>query len=146
MKSCSRSSSRKSRFRFTKKALEQSQGQLVYFLRLGVANVRAQRYERAREVFTTSLQRYPDNANLYFLLGYAARAEGQYDQAVAAFRQALKLQPDNPGRACESRLHCESTWTERRSRTPVKARDRARSKRVSLVSRSRAVVGEVEEI
>jgi len=29
-------------------------------------------------------------------LGYAARAEGQYDQAVAAFQKVLKLQPDNP--------------------------------------------------
>ncbi len=37
---------------FYEKALEQSQGQLVYFLRLGVANVRGQRYDRAREVFT----------------------------------------------------------------------------------------------
>ena len=81
---------------FYEKALEQAQGQLVYFLRLGVANVRGQRYERAREVFTQALQRYPDNPNLYFLLGYTGRAEGQYDQAVAAFKQALKLQPDNP--------------------------------------------------
>src|ERR1051325_9671655 len=80
---------------FYEKALEQSQGQLVYFLRLGVANVRGQHYDRAREVFTKALERYPNNPNLYFLLGYAGRAEGQYDQAVTAFQQALKLQPDN---------------------------------------------------
>src|SRR6185503_16977967 len=33
---------------FYERALEQAQGQLVYFVRLGVANVRGQRYERAR--------------------------------------------------------------------------------------------------
>ena len=81
---------------FYEQALDQSKGQLVYYLRLGVANVRGQRYERAREIFTRALERYPDNSNLYFLLGYAARAEGQYDQAVAAFQKVLKLQPDNP--------------------------------------------------
>ena len=81
---------------FYERALEQSQGQLIYFLRLGVAYVRGQQYTRAREVFTTALQRHPENANLYFLLGYAGRAEGQYDESVAAFKHALKLQPDNP--------------------------------------------------
>lgn len=81
---------------FYERALEQSKGQLVYYLRLGVANVRGQRYERAREVFTRALERYPENSNLYFLLGYTARAEGQYDQAVAAFQKVLKLQPENP--------------------------------------------------
>ena len=81
---------------FYERAFEQAQGQLVYFLRLGVANVRGQRYERAREVFTQALKRYPDNANLYFLLGYTGRAEGQYDEAVANFKHALRLQPDNP--------------------------------------------------
>jgi tetratricopeptide (TPR) repeat protein len=80
---------------FYEKALEQSQGQLVYHLRLGVANIRGRRYERAREVFTRAVERYPGDANLYFLLGYSARAVGQYDQAVAAFQQTLKLQPDN---------------------------------------------------
>jgi len=81
---------------FYERALEQSQGQLIYFLRLGVAYVRGQQYTRAREVFTQALQQHPENVNLYFLLGYAGRAEGQYDQAVAAFKHALKLQPDNP--------------------------------------------------
>ena len=80
---------------FYERALDQSKGQLVYYLRLGVANVRGQRYERAREIFTRALEHYPDNSNLYFLLGYAARAEGQYDHAVAAFQKVLKLQPDN---------------------------------------------------
>lgn len=80
---------------FYELALEQDRTRLVYFLRLGVANVRGQRYERAREVFTQALERFPDNPNLYFLLGYTGRAEGQYDQAVAAFRHALRLQPDN---------------------------------------------------
>ena len=80
---------------FYELALEQDRTRLVYFLRLGVANVRGQRYERAREVFNEALERFPDNPNLYFLLGYTGRAEGQYDQAVAAFRQALRLQPDN---------------------------------------------------
>ena len=75
---------------FYEKALEQSQGQLVYHLRLGVANIRGQRYERAREVFTKAVERYPDNPNLYFLLGYSARAVGQYDQAVAAFQSGFE--------------------------------------------------------
>jgi Flp pilus assembly protein TadD len=81
---------------FYERALEQSKGQLVYYLRLGVANVRGQRYPQAREIFTRALEKYPDNSNLYFLLGYAARAEGQYDQAVTAFQKVLQLQPDNP--------------------------------------------------
>jgi Flp pilus assembly protein TadD len=81
---------------FYERALAQDASKLVYFVRLGVANVRGQRYERAREVFTLALERFPENANLYFLLGYTGRAEGQYDLAVAAFRHALRLQPDNP--------------------------------------------------
>ena len=81
---------------FYERALEQSQGQLIYFLRLGVANLRSKRYDRASQVFTDAIKRFPDNANLYFLLGYAGRAGGQYDQAVEAFRAALKLEPDNP--------------------------------------------------
>jgi Flp pilus assembly protein TadD len=76
---------------FYQRALDQSKGDLVYHLRLGVANVRGQRYQQAREIFTRALEKFPDNANLYFLLGYAARAEGQYDQAVAAFQKVVKL-------------------------------------------------------
>jgi len=72
------------------------QEKLVYQLRLGVANVRAQRYDKAREIFSHALERFPNNANLYFLLGYSARAEGQYDAAVSAFREVLRLEPDNP--------------------------------------------------
>src|SRR6185436_12584261 len=45
---------------FYEHALEQSQGQLVYYLRLGVANIRAQRYGQARTVFTKALDHYPD--------------------------------------------------------------------------------------
>jgi hypothetical protein len=32
-----------------------------------VANVRGQRYDRAREIFTDAIKRFPNNANLYFL-------------------------------------------------------------------------------
>jgi Flp pilus assembly protein TadD len=81
---------------FYEHALAQSRGQLVYYLRLGVAHIRAQHYAQAREVFTKAVEHYPSDANLYFLLGYTNRADGNYDQAVTAFRTALKLQPDNP--------------------------------------------------
>jgi tetratricopeptide (TPR) repeat protein len=43
---------------FYERALDQSKGQLVYHLRLGVANVRGQRYERAREIFTRALEKF----------------------------------------------------------------------------------------
>jgi tetratricopeptide (TPR) repeat protein len=80
---------------FYERAVAQD-SKLLYYIRLGVANFRAQHYAKARETFNAGLVRFPDNANLYFLLGYVARAEGQYDDAVTAFKRALQMQPDNP--------------------------------------------------
>ncbi len=81
---------------YYEQSLKEDPSKLLYYIRLGVANFRSQRYPNAREIFARGLVRFPDNANLYFLLGYASRAEGLYDDAVSAFVNALKLQPDNP--------------------------------------------------
>ena len=88
---------------------------------------------------------YPDNANLYFLLGYAGRAEGQYDQAVAAFRKALKLQPDNPDALANlgyiASQRGENVEAERLLRRAINS-----IQKISVVSRSRTLAGEVEAI
>jgi tetratricopeptide (TPR) repeat protein len=38
---------------------------------------------------------FPRLAEIQYLIGYAARGEGLYDDAIAAFRRALDAQPDN---------------------------------------------------
>jgi tetratricopeptide (TPR) repeat protein len=80
---------------FYERAVAQDPSKLVYYMRLGVADFLSQRYSAASEVCISALKRFPDNARLLFLLGYTARAQGQYDDAISAFRRALTLEPDN---------------------------------------------------
>jgi tetratricopeptide (TPR) repeat protein len=53
-----------------------------------VINRRAKPFERA-------LARFPENGLLYYFVGYAQRAEGQFDAALKSFQRSIELQPDN---------------------------------------------------
>ncbi len=47
----------------------------------------------AREYAARAAQSAPNDAQLWFLLGYAARLDGKYGQSADAYRQGLRLQP-----------------------------------------------------
>src|SRR6185369_14733582 len=73
----------------------ESPGEPIYQIRLGVAHFRGRAYAKAAETFRAALVRFPDSPVIYYLLGYTARAEGLYAEAVKAFARSLELQPDN---------------------------------------------------
>jgi len=80
---------------FYQRALAQDATKLAYYIRLGVSQFRNQDYPASRATLTQAIARFPDNANLYYLIGYAARAEGLYDEAIDYFNRSLKVQPGN---------------------------------------------------
>lgn len=80
---------------YYEQAARQDTTKLLYHVRLGVAHFRSQQYPAARAAFALALKHFPDNPTLYYLTGYAARAEGLYDEAIVSFNRSLALQPDN---------------------------------------------------
>src|SRR5262249_29861761 len=80
---------------FYEKAVGQDSGNILYRVHLGISQVRAGHYLEARSAFADAVKLSPNDGSLYYLLGYAARAEGQFDLAKTAFQRSLELQPDN---------------------------------------------------
>ncbi len=64
---------------------------LVY--NLGLALLRLERFDQAVDHCRTGLQRHPDNAKLYHLLGTALSKLRQTDAAAVAWRRAVSLAP-----------------------------------------------------
>src|SRR5437879_693969 len=56
--------------------------------------MRNQEFARALELLRSALQAYPENAELWAMQGAAYSGEGQKKQALASFRNALKISPD----------------------------------------------------
>lgn len=81
---------------FYEKAVAGAAENALYQMRLGVAYFRVQRYNQARAIFTKLAEKSPKDFNLNYLKGYSARAEGLYDEAIAAFEKALTISPNNP--------------------------------------------------
>jgi tetratricopeptide (TPR) repeat protein len=68
---------------------------------------RAQFYERAMVHIRDALQRDPDSARVHYLHGQALAGLGRYQEADAAFRQALEM---HPGYADEIEIDREQAW------------------------------------
>lgn len=62
-------------------------------LGLGLLALRAERYEDARGLFSEALDREPDNADAWALLGAALVALGRPTDAIAAIERALEVGP-----------------------------------------------------
>lgn len=57
----------------------------------------AARWSEAADLYRAALERRPSHADAWFNLGYALRMSGRFDEAMAAYRQALEhrvLQPE----------------------------------------------------
>jgi len=65
------------------------------YLNLGVALNKLNRTSEAKEVFQQGLQAVPNTPILLMALGSLLCTTSEYDDAVAAYRQALELEPDN---------------------------------------------------
>jgi tetratricopeptide (TPR) repeat protein len=50
-------------------------------------------YERALEQFRAARERQPNNSQLLWVIGSVERRQGRWDQALASFQQALRLDP-----------------------------------------------------
>jgi cytochrome c-type biogenesis protein CcmH/NrfG len=55
----------------------------------------AEDWVRLRKASQAQVRRFPDEVDGYFLLGRACDELGFYDEAIGAWRQAIKLKPDN---------------------------------------------------
>ena len=53
------------------------------------------RYERAAEMFEKVVSDEPKNPDAFNLLAFSYRKSGQYDASAAAYREALRLDPDH---------------------------------------------------
>jgi superkiller protein 3 len=58
------------------------------------AAVRAGNYVEFENVMRKGIQLYPNESSFYAGLGFALQETGKLEEAIAAFRQAIKLQPD----------------------------------------------------
>lgn len=72
----------------------------AYFLtesavnRLGYRLLGAGQVNRAIEVFLINSRQFPRSANVWDSLGDGYRAKGQIEQAIAAYRKALEIDPN----------------------------------------------------
>jgi len=51
-------------------------------------------YGKARELFVFAIQRMPKMHEAWNMIGYTSRKLGEYDKALAAYEEALRLKPD----------------------------------------------------
>ncbi len=58
--------------------------------------LRAREAEAAIAAFQLNTRAYPESANTFDSLGEALAAVGRRDEAVAAYRRALEIDPDYP--------------------------------------------------
>ena len=63
---------------------------------LGYRLLGAERLEQAIAVFQINTRAYPQSANVYDSLGEALALAGRRDEAIAAYRKALAIDPDYP--------------------------------------------------
>src|SRR5258706_142894 len=64
----------------------------------GLGNSRSQRYDRAIQDFDEAIRLNSNVAAAFSGRAYALRFVGQYERAIADYRQALMLQPDDSSR------------------------------------------------
>jgi tetratricopeptide (TPR) repeat protein len=57
---------------------------------------RAKKFDQAQSVLTTTMQRFANNPQLFFLQGSLYEKQKKYDDAEKAFRKSLELEKDDP--------------------------------------------------
>ena len=57
---------------------------------------RAKKFEQAQNVLNMTIQRFPEEEQVYFLQGSLYEKQKKYNEAEKAFRKALELQKDDP--------------------------------------------------
>ena len=65
--------------------------------RQAVKAVKAEDYTKAIGLLQTVIDENPKNANAWNYMGYSLRHLKQYDDALAAYRKALKIKPKHRG-------------------------------------------------
>ena len=80
---------------FYEKALGQDSSKLIYYVRLGGVYLVLDERDKAFDTFQRAVQIFPNEAELQYFVGVAARAQGSFDMAEAAFRKALASEPNN---------------------------------------------------
>ncbi len=65
------------------------------YISRGCEQQRVCNYEYAEQLFTTSLQIYPDNPLVYLNLGIISQLQEKWDTAAEHYENAAKLDPDN---------------------------------------------------
>jgi len=78
-----------------KRRIADSNATAQYFGNLGVERFTAGDLEGAYALFRRGLEADPEAASLWVNLGVVLGRNGQHDEAVAAYSQALALEPDN---------------------------------------------------
>ena len=64
---------------------------------IGDAFFAAGEFAKAAEAYKAESLANPDNGVLWQKLGNSLLAAGRNDEAIAAYREAVRLMPDNPG-------------------------------------------------
>jgi tetratricopeptide (TPR) repeat protein len=65
--------------------------------RLAVKAVKKEDYTKAIDLLQTVLDEDPKNANAWNYMGYSLRHIKQYDEALVAYKKALKIKPKHRG-------------------------------------------------
>ena len=80
-----------------------SRGNAGYQGWLGAELLRYGRVEEASRVLARAAQMAPDHADTWKRLGYAYAELEKRDEAITAYRQALRFDPDDTARSANSR-------------------------------------------
>jgi len=71
---------------------------------LGTLFLRAERYEEAAEYYRLALHHRPQYPATQLHLGYALKSQGRISEAESAWKEVLRLSPDDPAALGELRL------------------------------------------
>ena len=75
--------------------------ELNYALQFTQTDTYAQQYEQARALLTELTKTWPDNGQVFFLLGRTLRVMRRFPEAIPVLKRAQELQPDNADAVAE---------------------------------------------
>ncbi len=94
----------------------QASGEAEGLLQEGYGLLGAGDYERAYQCFLIASRLQPGNAGCYVGMGHVLKAQGKWDEAMAAYRKAIQLKPDIANaeyvRDLETKLASAQTQTQ----------------------------------
>lgn len=77
------------------RALQMSPDNFVLLSNLGLVKWRHEKFDEAKDLFTSALIKNPRNSGVRVSLGMAFSREGKIDEAIELYRQAIKINPTN---------------------------------------------------